>query len=1675
MEETCNERQENELQAIQAIYMDDFQDLREKPDDPPKVCLKLTPLQSVVAKEVYARVDLIVQYSKDYPDRSPKLSLCNASGISNEDLSELQKQLQEMAADLVGEVMVLNLAHHVQTCLHKHNKPQLSFYDNMMVNKKKEEERLEAAEREKRLLEIEANKEREENEKREIEEELQRREEAMKENRRRRMVVISEKNSKTDPSTQSANTKDTELSPAKEIPSPLQKKSPGNSVAHCQPTSSPKKMDKTNLPPTRSILRRRRSSESIGEEAFTGTTEIMFNSKGEHVVHCGKCLGQGSSGARVCNAMDVTLGELVVVYEWSLSSQQSGSGAKHTLFTNDNQQQDLHGRLVKQVYSIEQEIVSLVNRVSHPNLTHYLAVNVQESTPSVKIQVLVEYIGGGDLSLRLRNGGLPLQELREYTQQLAEALAYLHGKHVVHKDLRLTSCLLDCDGNLRLADYSVGKRLSDLYQAYGINGKEARGNAAEESNKSSSRYGKPGDIYSLGMLILSLALGKIITGDVKEIPTSLPSELRDFLSNCLKTDERNRMSASQLLTHSFITSVITAGLSNCEEAIQNNGIAATDRALSPIDQPEHEEPVPDFSFFSGVPGKSRVKCEFEQLQFLGKGGFGNVIKVRNKLDNCLYAVKRIPLNPKSTQFNKRITREVQLISRLNHENVVRYYNSWIESAEEQDGSKTSTDDSESKNQPSTVSKEESLLKLNKIEAPSIREDRESCEDSWWQDEKEPSKNGSDSSSSGSQVSVRSPRKGHSMAFFSSKSESSEGIVFNAANVDESVLQFGDLMDTESDDSDEGEEWQETGSESNSEHKGLQYLYIQMEYCEKSTLRNLIDEGLYKEEERVWRLIREIVEGLAHIHTQGIIHRDLKPVNLFLDSQGRIKIGDFGLATTNSITRGGMGPDVQDHHDNSQSPKSSSSAKESVTGKVGTTLYVAPEVGKRGGIKVKYSPKVDLYSLGIIFFEMCFRPLTTSMERVQVLGNIRTERIIFPTEFDQRRLFKQTTVLKWLLKHNPEERPTSQELLQSQYIPPKIEDGQLDEVLKHTLASTNSTRYQRLIKHVFSQHVSSVRDVTYDFDVFTGQVFPKLILARQMVHESVKSVFLRHGALRVRTSHLAPRTKLFEQLEYAVSLMDHSGALVTLPYDLRIPFARYVARTGVVQMKRFDIGCVYRVNRILGAHPKELYECVFDIVTSTPEDLVPDAEVLLVVAEIIKQFPSLDNRSYYIRINHTGIMRSFLTSIGISDERQSELISILEETRGEKERNDQIGSFVENLQTSEHTGMALCDFLKFQGPVSELRQHLIRTMKRKSWIGQSARQAYGDLQKIITHAETFGITLPLVVNTSMVYNFQHFSGLIFQFVATNNRKRKRGGVDIFAAGGRYDKLISQFRRGADASFASPGGVGVSIAIEKIVSAVVEDEYAFVPCAYDVFVCSAGHNPMQQERMRIARDLWNVGIKATISYGAMPLEELQEICKKEAIQHMVVLKEQEPDYARVRSLDKEKISESRVQIKDLVDHLQGKLSSKPETTESSAPLSNKGQGTQSGNELNSSIVPEMKVSFNTQERMAWNIKKRYESLMMSKIKPLLAHIGTKNAVEVIGVDLPGSVLRSISAILDLDANKDAFDSSVATISDKNPRYKKYIGRLCDEIRDLKVYKKVPMIFVYSVKDEIFKMFF
>lgn len=542
------------------------------------------------------------------------------------------------------------------------------------------------------------------------------------------------------------------------------------------------------------------------------------------------------------------------------------------------------------------------------------------------------------------------------------------------------------------------------------------------------------------------------------------------------------------------------------------------------------------------------------------------------------------------------------------------------------------------------------------------------------------------------------------------------------------------------------------------------------------------------------------------------------------------------------------------------------------------------------------------------FLLCFSHLCVGSRLVNVppqetlltqLFIFLQSKIKFPEDFNKKRMSKQTTVLCWLLKHDPAERPTSEELLESHFIPPKLEDHQLDEVLKHTLSSTNSTRYRRLMDAMFSQYSSPVFDVTYDIEIFKAPSSARTVLAQQHVHETLKRILTGHGALRIRTPLLIPRTHVMDKLESAVSVVDHSGGLVTLPFDLRLPFARYIARSGMTYVKRFDIGCVYRDRKILGAHPKELYECAFDIVSPTAEGNVPEAEVLLTVAEIIREFPCLDNRKYFIRMNHAGLLKAVLTSYGIPENRHQGVFTILQESQSEIVRNEHLNELLESLSLSEHSIASLYGFLYCEGSVEKVREHIIGVLKRRTPASAEARHALQELQSVVSHCATFDVKLSIVIKTTFLYNIQHFSGILFQVVATDNRRLKRGGVEILAAGGRYDKLIAHFIHGTQAQHC-PCAVGVSIAVERIVSAVSNDESINLPCTCDVLVCSTSETSMLNERMRIVRELWSAGIPATLMYDSpaqFTLEEMQDHCRETGIPHLVFLKEQDPGSVRV----------------------------------------------------------------------------------------------------------------------------------------------------------------------------------
>lgn len=117
-------------------------------------------------------------------------------------------------------------------------------------------------------------------------------------------------------------------------------------------------------------------------------------------------------------------------------------------------------------------------------------------------------------------------------------------------------------------------------------------------------------------------------------------------------------------------------------------------------------------------------------------------------------------------------------------------------------------------------------------------------------------------------------------------------------------------------------------------------YLVMEYVKGHTLRDTLGEQGPLPPRLALALIDPVIEGLAAAHRSGLIHRDVKPENVLIADDGRIKVGDFGLARAIS-------------------------ANTSTGALIGTVAYLAPELV----LGQPADARSDIYSAGIMLYEM----------------------------------------------------------------------------------------------------------------------------------------------------------------------------------------------------------------------------------------------------------------------------------------------------------------------------------------------------------------------------------------------------------------------------------------------------------------------------------------------------------------------------------------------------------------------------------------------------------------------------------------------------------------------------------------------------------------------------------
>ena len=226
------------------------------------------------------------------------------------------------------------------------------------------------------------------------------------------------------------------------------------------------------------------------------------------------------------------------------------------------------------------------------------------------------------------------------------------------------------------------------------------------------------------------------------------------------------------------------------------------------------------------------------------------------------------------------------------------------------------------------------------------------------------------------------------------------------------------------------------------------IYLVLELCTGGDLFDwLVDAGHFTERQAAG-LMRQILSGVTHLHTNSVAHRDLKPENFLFSVKGdpektSLKLTDFGFAI-------GFEPDKP------------------LTTKAGTAYYLAPQV-----MAGKYNEKCDVWSCGVIMYILLSgNPPFTGETDAEVLEKVQLGNFSFSSKDWKGVSNDAKSLIRKCLKMNPRDRYSAQQAFEDVWIrdqAPNATDVDLSERLIHNLhAFVDSNKLRRAALHTIAR-------------------------------------------------------------------------------------------------------------------------------------------------------------------------------------------------------------------------------------------------------------------------------------------------------------------------------------------------------------------------------------------------------------------------------------------------------------------------------------------------------------------------------------------------------------------------------------------------------------------------------
>ncbi|KAH8168564.1 histidyl-tRNA synthetase domain-containing protein [Sarocladium implicatum] len=377
------------------------------------------------------------------------------------------------------------------------------------------------------------------------------------------------------------------------------------------------------------------------------------------------------------------------------------------------------------------------------------------------------------------------------------------------------------------------------------------------------------------------------------------------------------------------------------------------------------------------------------------------------------------------------------------------------------------------------------------------------------------------------------------------------------------------------------------------------------------------------------------------------------------------------------------------------------------------------------------------------------------------------------------------------------------------------------------------------------------------------VGPEMML-RDHVFNTLSDVFNRHGATPLDTPVFELKEilagKYGEDSKLIYDLADQGGEICALRYDLTVPFARFLAMNNIKNIKRYQIAKVYRRDQpaVARGRMREFYQCDFDI-AGEYDPMIPDSEILRIMVEAFRGLNLGDQVT--IKINHRKILDGLFQVAGVPEDKIRSISSAVdkldkmpwEEVKKEmlekglsSEVADEIGTYIQKAG-----GRDILEFLRSNERVAA---------------NETVQQGLADMDLLYNYLDAYQIADKVSFDLSLARGLDYYTHIIYEAVIELPSESKgETRIGSIAAGGRYDNLVGMYGK------TKIPCVGVSFGVDRIFTILKQrkEESRLQQRSVDAFVMAFGSkNGLLLERMSIARELWDGGIKAEFSPKAKP---------------------------------------------------------------------------------------------------------------------------------------------------------------------------------------------------------------